>query len=94
MTDPELREIVVGKFLREFREKFDRGTIEHNADGARGLYRMRPEQLLQACLEEVFDLAAYLTALEIKVAEQAQELTQLRNELSAAAAAREMTTTN
>tara|TARA_E500000318_G_C3437043_1_gene163474 strand:+ start:60 stop:320 length:261 start_codon:yes stop_codon:yes gene_type:complete len=82
MPDPEIRDIAIAKFSTEFRSKFDAGTREHNADGTRGLARMSTQQLIHSIREEIYDLYAYLQALELNLlaAEAAADMTQNKQE--------------
>ena len=82
MPDPEIRDIAIAKFSTEFRSKFDAGIREHNADGTRGLARMSTPQLIHSIREEVYDLYAYVQALELNLlaAEAAADMTQNKQE--------------
>ena len=82
MPDPEIRDIALAKFSAEFQSKFDAGTREHNADGTRGLSRMSTHQLIHSIREEVYDLYAYVQALELNLlaAEAAADMTQNKQE--------------
>lgn len=82
MPDPEIRDIALAKFSAEFRSKFDLGIREHNADGTRGLSRMSTHQLIHSIREEVYDLYAYVQALELNLlaAEAAADMTQNKQE--------------
>ena len=82
MPDPEIRDIAIAKFSTEFASKFDLGTREHNADGTRGLARMSTQQLIHSIREEIYDLYAYLQALELNLlaAEAAADMTQNKQE--------------
>ena len=64
MTDPEIRDAAGARFSIEFPRKFNAGIQEHNPDGAKGLARMSHTQLISAIREEIYDLYAYLQALE------------------------------
>ena len=82
LPDPEIRDIALAKFSAEFQSKFDAGTKEHNSCGTRGLSRMSTHRLIHSIREEVYDLYAYVQALELNLlaAEAAADMTQNKQE--------------
>lgn len=64
MRDEELMQNALEKFQSDAMSKFQKGILEHNPDGTKGLSRMHLLQKIDACKEEVIDLWFYLYAME------------------------------
>jgi len=67
MTDPEIKRLALELFVREAPKKFDKGMIEHNPTGDKGMWKMSLEQLVDSALEENIDQFHYLTVLRLKL---------------------------
>jgi len=67
MRDEQLMEDALEQFQHLARPKFQKGIIEHNSDGTRGLDKMTLLQKIDCCKEEVIDLWFYLYAIEQKM---------------------------
>lgn len=64
MKDEDIMEEALVKFSFQARGKFLKGILEHNADGTKGLSKMRTQDLIESIKEEIIDTWFYLAELE------------------------------
>mgnify|MGYP004447538165 CR=1 FL=1 len=67
MTDPEIKRLALAHFVREAPKKFERGMLEHNPTGDKGMWKMSLEQLVDSAIEENIDQFHYLVVLKQKL---------------------------
>tara|TARA_R110000765_G_scaffold318067_1_gene410391 strand:+ start:584 stop:796 length:213 start_codon:yes stop_codon:yes gene_type:complete len=67
MKDSEIKRLALENFVREAPKKFDVGSLEHNPNGDKGMWRMTPMQLIDSAIEETIDQFHYLTVLKEKL---------------------------
>mgnify|MGYP003630374911 FL=1 len=66
MKDSEIKRLALAHFVSEAK-KFDVGSLEHNPNGDKGLWRMTASQLIDAAIEETIDQFHYLVVLKEKL---------------------------
>ena len=67
MTDPEIKRLALAHFVCEAPKKFERGMLEHNPTGDKGMWKMSLEQLVDSAIEENIDQFHYLVVLKQKL---------------------------
>jgi|TARA_R110000787_G_scaffold11109_3_gene37249 hypothetical protein len=67
MKDSEIKRLALAHFVSEAPKKFDVGSLEHNPNGDKGLWRMTASQLIDAAIEETIDQFHYLVVLKEKL---------------------------
>ena len=67
MTDPEIKRLALAHFVCEAPKKFERGMLEHNPTGDKGMWKMSLEQLVDSAIEENIDQFHYLVVLKLKL---------------------------